>query len=103
MSKVTFLDDLHKAYVAELTVRRERTHAPYKNMHKDRWIEVCNTHNRKMIRSNRRSVGKSNKLGVRRTAKGMCGFLMEINMWATICRNNRAIAAKSVRRPGDGN
>ncbi|OKP30174.1 hypothetical protein [Serratia fonticola] len=103
MSKVTFLDDLNKAYMAELTVRRKRACAPYKNMHKDRWTEVCNTHNRKMIRSNRRSVGKSNKLGVRRTAKGMCGFLMEINMWAMICRNNRAIAAKSVRRPGDGN
>lgn len=103
MSKVTYLNDLHDAYSAELSVRRERTHAPYKNKHKDRWIEVCNAHNRNSIRSGRRSVGKSNKLGTRRTAKGMCGFLMEMNVLAMICRNNRAIAAKSVRRPGDGN
>lgn len=103
MSKVTYISDLHDAYIAELAVRRERTQAPYKNMHKDRWIEVCNAHNRNKIRSGRRSVGKSNKLGIRRTAKGMCGFLMEINMWAMICRTNRSIAAKSVRRPGDGN
>ena len=103
MSKATFIGDLHDAYIAELSARRERTYAPYKNMHKYRWVEVCNAHNRNKIRSGRRSVGKSNKFNTRRTAKGMCGFLMELNMWAMICRNNRAIAAKSVRRTGDGN
>ncbi len=95
MSKVTFLDDLHKAYVAELTVRRERACAPYKNMHKDRWLEVCSAHNRKRILKARRSIGKSNKIGGRRTAKVMCSFLIELNMWSQICRSNREWLAKN--------
>lgn len=89
MSKVTFLNDLHTAYKNEILAKQERCNSPYKNMPKERWFEVCEAHNRRVKRQCHRSVGKSNKLGVRRTARGMAGFLREIQMWSEICRNNR--------------
>lgn len=95
MSKVTYLDALEKAHRIEQASRQLKAWAPYKNMSKDRWIEVCNAHNRKAQRKARRSVGKSNKVGIRRTAKGMCGFLNELNMLAQICRRNRQWLAKN--------
>ncbi|MFP7605593.1 MULTISPECIES: hypothetical protein [Serratia] len=95
MSKATYLDALEKAHRIEQASRQLKAWAPYKNRGKDRWIEVCNAHNRKAQRKARRSVGKSNKVGIRRTAKGMCGFLNELNMLSQICRSNRQWLAKN--------
>lgn len=89
MSKQTYIDDLNWSYLKELQVRRERTFSPYKDRGNDRWLEVCNAYNRNRERKARRSVGKSNKIGGRKTGKGMCGFLLELNMWAQITGNNR--------------
>ncbi|XOQ10951.1 MAG: ANR family transcriptional regulator [Serratia liquefaciens] len=102
MSKVTYLSALNKAHLIEQISRRDKARAPYKNKDKDRWLEVCNAHNRKATRKARRSVGKSNKIGIRRTAKGMCGFLIELNMLTQICRTNREWLAKN-REVGDAN
>lgn len=51
--------------------------------------EVQNAHARKVIRSKKRSVGKSNKLGCRRSAEGMAYVIAEANFSAMICRQNR--------------
>lgn len=93
MAKVTYLDGLNKAWRSEYNARRERCHSPYKNSDKNRWVEVCNAHNRRVMRKARRPAGKSNKLGCRRTARGMCAFLNEIQMWSTICRNDRKVTS----------
>ena len=95
MRKVSYLNDLSDAYRLEKNLLQGRCYSSYKNKPHDRWIEVMNAYNRKVIRKNRRSVGKSNKVGGRLTARVMCECLMEINMLAMVCRNNRAIAAKS--------
>lgn len=100
MSKVTYLSALNKAHLIEQISRQSKARAPYKNKDKDRWLEVCNAHNRKATRKARRSVGKSNRIGIRRTAKGMCGFLIELNMLSKICRTNREWLAKN-REVGD--
>ncbi|WP_241169870.1 hypothetical protein [Serratia marcescens] len=89
MSKQTYIEDLQHAYLNELQARRIRTFSPYKGMCQERWLEVCNAHNRNQTRKALRSIGKSNKIGGRKTGKGMCGFLLELNMWAQITGNNR--------------
>ncbi|ANJ92463.1 hypothetical protein [Serratia plymuthica] len=89
MSKQTYIEDLHQSYLKELQVRRRLTFSPYKYKEKDRWLEVCNAHNRNRARKARRSIGKGNKIGGRRTGKGMCGFLLELKMWAEITGSNR--------------
>jgi ribosomal protein S20 len=100
MAKVTYLDELNKAWRSEYNSRRKRCHSSYKYGDKDRWVEVCNAHNRRVMRQARRSVGKSNKLGCRRTARGMCAFLNEIQMWSTICRNNRKVTSAKENNHG---
>jgi len=95
MSKATYLDALEKAHRMEQASRQLMAWAPYKNRGKDRWIEVCNAYNRKARRKSRRSVGKANKLGIRLTGKGMCGFLSERDMFAQISRGNREWLAKN--------
>ncbi|MGB3254382.1 hypothetical protein [Buttiauxella gaviniae] len=94
MSKATYVDDLVKAYEAERLANQSRTRSPYKNMHKDRWTEVCNAYNRKTIGRAKRSVGKSNKRGCRLTARGLARSIVECNSWAAICRANRAFYVK---------
>lgn len=94
MSKATYVDDLVKAYEAERLANQNRTRSPYKNMHKDRWIEVCSARNRKVIGTARRGIGKSNKRGFRLTALGLARGIQECNAWAKICRDNRAYLAK---------
>ena len=89
MSKVTYLDGLNKAHNDERDSRHRNARAPYKNRGNDRWLEVCNAHNRRVIRKAKRSVGKSNKNGVRRTAMGLRGFLNELNMWSQVSGGNR--------------
>lgn len=89
MSNATYLDGLNKAHTAERDSRHRNARAPYKNKGSDRWLEVCNAHNRKVIRKAKRSVGKSNKNGMRRTAMGLRGFLNELNMWAQVIGRNR--------------
>ena len=94
MSKATYVDDLVKAYEAERHANQKRCQAPYKNMHKDRWVEVCSAYNRKTIARSKRSVGKSNKRGCRLTARGLACSIDECNSWAAICRSNRAFYVK---------
>lgn len=89
MSKASYIEDLHKAHTDERSARWRRAFSPYKNRGKDRWTEVCNAHNRNRIRQDRRSVGESNKIGTRRSGKGMCGFLLELSALAQITRGNR--------------
>ncbi|MCM7261557.1 hypothetical protein M8N55_16695 [Enterobacter hormaechei] len=43
---------------------------------------------------NKRSVGKSNKLGFRRRAETTAALICEMNFWALGCRSNRKNAAK---------
>lgn len=92
MSNATFLDGLNKAHTVERDSRHHNARAIYKNRGNDRWVEVCNAHNRRVIRKAKRSVGKSNKNGMRRTAMGLRGFLNELNMWAQIIGRNREAA-----------
>lgn len=94
MSKATYVDDLVKAYEVERLANQNRTRSPYKNMHKDRWIEVCSAYNRKKIAKGKRSVGKSNKRRFRLTALGLVRAIQECGAWAKICRDNRAYSAK---------
>ncbi|HFD7120000.1 TPA: hypothetical protein ACF3P8_002617 [Serratia marcescens] len=89
MSKATYLKDLNHAHFIESSSRSKKARAPYKNMDKDRWVEVCNAHNRKVLRKAKRAVGKANKNGCRRTAMGLRGFLNELNMWAQFTNVNR--------------
>ncbi|AXW87782.1 hypothetical protein CKQ53_12925 [Lonsdalea britannica] len=91
MSKKTYLHQLNEAMRIERESRHHKARATYKNKPKDRWLEVVNAHNRRLTRQCRRSVGKSNKLGVRRTAKGMCMYLNEIQSWSLIFRSNREV------------
>jgi hypothetical protein len=95
MSKATYLDELNDAHRIERESRHRKARSPYKNKSNDRWLEVCNAHNRRVIRKAKRSVGRSNKNGVRRTAMGMRAFLNELNMLSQICRKNREWLAKS--------
>ncbi|HEI8866137.1 TPA: hypothetical protein SLG40_001624 [Serratia odorifera] len=97
MSKQTYIEDLHNSYLKELQVRRYRTFSPYQGMGNDRWLEVCNAHNRNRTRKARRSIGKSNKIGGRKTGKGMCGFLLELKMWAQINGSNREATGMPTR------
>lgn len=90
MAKATYLKDLIKAYTAEQSARWVRTNSPYKNMNKARWIGIMNAYNRKVLRKQRRSVGKSNKFGVRLTASSMALALREMNMLAAVRRSIRA-------------
>lgn len=94
MSKATYVDDLVKAYEAERLAIQKRCQSPYKNMHKDRWIEVCAARNRNVISKGRRSIGKSNKRGFRMTALGLALGIQEGCAWAKICRDNRAYLAR---------
>lgn len=94
MSKATYVDDLVKAYEAERHANQKRCQASYKNMHKDRWIEVCSAYNRKKIAKGKRSIGKSNKRRFRLTALGLARAIQECGAWAKICRDNRAYLAK---------
>ncbi|MGX1958398.1 hypothetical protein [Serratia proteamaculans] len=89
MSKATYLDGLNYAHTVERESRHRKARAPYKNKNNDHWIEVCNAHNRRVIRKASRSVGKANKNGCRRTAMGLRGFLNELNMWAQVTGGNR--------------
>lgn len=89
MSKASYIEDLHKSHIDERSARWHRAFSPYKNRGKDRWDEVRNAHNRNRISQDRRSVGKSNKIGTRRSGKGMCGFLLELSELAQITRGNR--------------
>ncbi|HBC7448614.1 hypothetical protein ACTVKF_18515 [Serratia marcescens] len=89
MSKLTYIEDLHQSYLKELQARRYRCFSPYKSRGNYRWLEVCNAHNRKATRKARRCIGKSNKIGGRKTGKGMCGFLLELKMWSGFTSRNR--------------
>lgn len=95
MAKATYLNDLLKAYRAEQSVRWVRTNSPYKNMSKSRWLDVMNAYNRKVLRKQRRSVGKSNKYGVRLTASSMALSIREMNMLAAVRRTLRADRGKN--------
>ncbi|MGO1237035.1 MAG: hypothetical protein ACTMHW_01445, partial [Hafnia alvei] len=55
-----------------------------------RWHEVKNAYNRKVLKKQRRSVGKSNKYGVRLTSSSMALALREMNMLAAVRRSVRA-------------
>ncbi|OCJ30613.1 hypothetical protein [Serratia sp. 14-2641] len=85
MSKATYLNDLTRAYERERNVKWQAANSPYKHMPKKRWQEVVEAYNRKQIRKCRRSVGKSNKLGVRRTALGMVRWLNHLESIAATC------------------
>lgn len=89
MSKATYLNDLLDSYHTQKKAIQKRCKSVYKSRPKDRWIEVCNAHNRRVIRHAKRSIGKANRNKCRRTAEGMAGFLIEVQMWSEICRNNR--------------
>ncbi|MFJ3266776.1 hypothetical protein [Serratia liquefaciens] len=89
MSKQTYIEDLQHAYLNELQARRIRTFSPYRGMCQERWLEVCNAYNRNQTRKARRNIGKSNKIGVRKTGKGMCGFLLELKVWSGFTSRNR--------------
>ncbi len=89
MGKVSYLKDLTDAYMSERVSKWEECNSPYKNKPLDRWIEVTKAHNRKVVRKHRRSVGKSNRLGSRRTALGMVRSLNYLNAMSEICRRNR--------------
>jgi hypothetical protein len=94
MSKATYVDDLVKAYEAERLANQNRTRSPYKNMHKDRWIEVCSAYNRRAIAKGKRGVGKSNKRRFRLTSLGLARAIQDCSSWTKICRDNRAYLAK---------
>ncbi len=89
MSKQTYIEDLQHAYLNELQARRIRTFSPYKDKGNDRWLEVCNAYNRNQTRKSRRNIGKSNKIGGRKTGKGMCGFLLYLKVWSGFISRNR--------------
>lgn len=97
MSKATYLQDLTRAYIREYKAKWKRTNAPYRNKDEDRWLEVMNSTNRKTIRRCRRSAGKSNKLGVKRTPMGMVRNLNYRDAMHQICRTNRRILEKEAR------
>lgn len=89
MAKATNLKDLIKAYEAERITFLMKTFSTYKNKSPSRWKEVAESHNRKVVRRCRRSVGNSNKLRVRKTALDLARALREINMLAQVFRGNR--------------
>lgn len=90
MAKATYLNDLIKAYRTEQNIRWVRANAPYKNMSKSRWVEVMNARNRKVLREQRRAVGKSNKYRHRLTASSMAFGIYEANNLAALLRVVRA-------------
>ncbi|EJF8031377.1 hypothetical protein M9M37_001840 [Escherichia coli] len=89
MSKTTYLHDLHQAYKNENNVKRDRCRSNYKNMPEQRWREVMAAHNRRVQRKRRRSVGKSNKFGVRRLVFGLVSALMEFALLCKFIRLNK--------------
>lgn len=90
MAKATYLDELLRAYELEWIYRLDKTGSIYKNKNPNKWIAVAAAHKRKAIRRRRRSVGKSNKYGVRLTASSMALALREMNMLAAVRRSIRA-------------
>lgn len=76
MSKQTYIEDLQHSHLKELQARRYRTFSPYRHRGNDRWLEVCNAHNRKATRKARRCIGKSNKIGGVKQAKGCADFCL---------------------------
>lgn len=95
MSKGTYIKELCEAHRIESNAKYRETQSVYKNMDESRWKEVCEAHNRQVIRKQRRRVGKSNKLGCRKTPLGMIRYLNYIGALAQICRNNRALVVRN--------
>ncbi|CNJ04125.1 Uncharacterised protein [Yersinia aldovae] len=93
MGKVSYLNELTDAYMSEGANQREKCSSQYKNLPPVRWLEVMKAHNRKAMRKERRSAGKSNRLGARRTAIGMVRYLNYLNAMSVTCRRNRAVHA----------
>lgn len=90
MAKVTFLDALAKIYIDRRRAQYERAYSIYKNKPDSlHWSQVVEARNRRVKRKIRRSVGKSNRLGGRATAYGRVEAMMEVQVWADICRRNR--------------
>lgn len=98
MSKPTYLNDLIHAYRVQKNAIQGRCQSVYKSRPKDHWVEVCDAHNRRVIRQAKRSIGKSNRNKCRRTGVGMAHFLIEVQMWSVICRNNRNAISKEATR-----
>ncbi|EKP8507637.1 TPA: hypothetical protein ACHTSK_004650 [Escherichia coli] len=89
MSKTKYLHDLHRAYKNENQAKKDRCRSNYKNMPEQRWREVMAAHNRRVQRQRRRSVGKSNKFGVRRLVFGLVCYLMEFERMHSFIRSNK--------------
>lgn len=90
MGKVTFIDDLEKAYETSKKNRSAKAASVYKNKKHDlHWNQVVAARNRRVMRIVRRKVGKSNRLGGRATAYGRVLAMQEINFMAQVCRTNR--------------
>lgn len=92
MAKVTFIDDLSKAYETSKRNRSAKAESVYKNK-KDHlhWNQVVAARNRRVMRIVRRKVGKSNRLGGRATAYGRVLAMREMNFMAQVCRTNRRL------------
>lgn len=92
MAKVTFIDDLAKAYETSKKNRSARAESVYKNK-KDHlhWNQVVAARNRRVMRIVRRKVGKSNRLGGRATPYGRILAMQEMNFLAQVCRTNRKL------------
>ncbi|NUU68175.1 hypothetical protein HQN64_18995 [Enterobacteriaceae bacterium BIT-l23] len=85
MAKSSDVHDLFNAY------QKQTRKMPAKGVYasKQRRDEVQAAHVRKIMRTRRRSVGKSNKLGFRFTAEMRVALICDMNCWALICRSNR--------------
>ncbi|ECI7825527.1 hypothetical protein E1L19_05915 [Salmonella enterica subsp. enterica] len=90
-NKFTDVHELLSAY------QKQARKVPAKGVYasRQRQVEVQAAHTRKLMRTRRRSVGKSNKLGCRFTAEMRAALICDMNFWALICRSNRQNASPS--------
>lgn len=92
MAKVTFIDDLAKAYETSKRNRAARAESVYKNKNDHlHWNQVVAARNRRVMGIVRRKAGKSNRLGGRATPYGRVLAMQEMNFMAQVCRTNRKL------------
>lgn len=90
MSKATYLHDLTRAYEISSKSRHKKLFDQYKNLGRERWLEVIDHANRQLLRKLKRSVGKANRNNCRLTPLGWVRRLNYADSLASICRRNRA-------------
>lgn len=93
MAKSSTINELSKAYQEQKSALTSKARPIYAKRGKKRWHEVVEANHRKGKRKAKRARGVRNRLGCRKTAAGRVALMIENDMWAQICRNNRRLQA----------